>query len=80
MISSSMDQPIIGNLEGEYFFDRSARILHWKVAVVDGNNPSGSLEFTSSANNANDFFPIHITFQSAKSLCGVSVQTFILTF
>lgn len=68
-----MDQPVIGSISGEYYFDRSSRCLQWSVPVVDVDHPSGSLEFTVAASDANDLFPIHLSFVTNKSLCGVTV-------
>lgn len=63
---------MIGDLDGEYKHDSRRNVLEWCLPVIDGNNKTGSLEF-SVAGQPNDFFPINVSFVSKRNYCDIQV-------
>jgi hypothetical protein len=53
--------------------------LEWKIPVVDTGNRNGALEFNVHGRDANDFFPVVVSFVSPKSFAGVEVCSARLT-
>ncbi|KAH8097459.1 hypothetical protein JL720_350 [Aureococcus anophagefferens] len=59
--------PEIVSVDGSHTHDAKEEVLDWKLDMVDGSNKQGTLEFNINARDADDFFPIAVTFRS-KSL------------
>lgn len=48
--------------------------LEWSIPAIDADETSGSLEFTCAADDADEFFPIHVTYEQQVSICGLDVS------
>ena len=57
------------------------RCVNWTIPVIDGNNSTGSMEFTSNANggaDVNAYFPVRATFTSTQAtISGLAVESVI---
>lgn len=47
--------------------------LEWSIPSITADNPSGSLEFTCAADDAEEFFPITVNYELEAPLCGLDV-------
>ncbi|KAL7054868.1 hypothetical protein AAHC03_024500 [Spirometra sp. Aus1] len=68
--------PLVGSCDGDYEVDLRHSQLLWTRPLVDGDNATGSLEFTVKAERgakADLFFPINVDFSSKASFCGIQV-------
>ncbi|XP_023648204.1 coatomer subunit delta [Paramormyrops kingsleyae] len=72
-VPSGVGAPVIGDLDGEYRHDSRRNMLEWCLPVVDGNNKTGSLEF-SVAGRPSDFFPVTVSFVSKRTFCDIQVM------
>ncbi|VDP91647.1 unnamed protein product, partial [Echinostoma caproni] len=75
-LPSSSKPPVVGNCDGEYELVARKTQLEWRLPVIDTDNPSGSIEFTISADRgskADDFFPLKLSLSADKSFCGIRV-------
>ena len=74
-----MKAPVIGEIVGDYEYNRPNRVLEWRVPTIDEANPEGSLEFSvSDVSNADGFFPVRTYFKSEKTLAQVDASLSIL--
>lgn len=51
--------------------------LEWTISSLggsDGGESSGSLEFSCAADEADEFFPINVTYQTTETVCGLEVS------
>ena len=64
--------PNISECEGDYTHDTRKQQLLWQHTIIDGNNKTGSMEF-SCGGNPDDFFPVSVSFTSSKSYSGIQV-------
>ncbi|KAL5479170.1 hypothetical protein EMCRGX_G022660 [Ephydatia muelleri] len=71
-IPAGVGSPVIGELDGEHFYDPKKHTLEWRLPVIDASNRTGSMEFTV-AGLPSDFFPINVSFTSAKPYCSIEV-------
>ena len=71
--SSGVGAPRVGECDGDYYHDSRKNVLEWRLAVIDGNNKTGSLEF-SIPGVPDDFFPVTVNFVSRKSYCNIVVS------
>ncbi|TPX72001.1 hypothetical protein CcCBS67573_g05988 [Chytriomyces confervae] len=66
--------PVIQSADGHsYQVNRAARTIEWQLPLIDTRNKSGVLEFTVQDEDVNGFFPIRVSFTSARPYCSVSV-------
>lgn len=72
-IPSGVGAPVVGEVSGEYHYDTRKSMLDWSIPVIDGENDSGSIEF-SIAGQPDDFFPINASFSSSKTLCDITIK------
>jgi len=67
--------PVVSSVDGDYRYNKSQGVLEWQVGIIEPSNRSGSLEFSCSGDDVNQFFPVRVSFSSnGSSLCGVSVS------
>ncbi|KAL5020560.1 hypothetical protein ScPMuIL_003452 [Solemya velum] len=71
-LPSGVGAPVVGDYDGEYHYDNRKNFLQWTLPVIDQTNPSGSMEF-SIAGQAEDFYPVTVSFLSRKSYCDIEV-------
>lgn len=69
--------PNVSECEGEYQYEPRKNQLTWELPVVDSSNKSGALEF-SCQGQAEDFFPINVTFYSKRPYADLSVGDVVL--
>lgn len=72
-VPSGVGAPNIGDINGDYHYDSKKSVLEWQLAAIDASNPNGSLEFTIPG-HPDDFFPIHVSFYSTKTVCDVQIN------
>ncbi|MCP6313324.1 hypothetical protein NL444_28030, partial [Klebsiella pneumoniae] len=58
---------------GEYKFDHQKKMLHWRIPVINSDNPEGALEFSVPEMDGDEFFPINVTFESNETLSGIAI-------
>ena len=63
---------MVSECDGDYTYERRGSLL-WQLPVIDGANRSGSMEF-SCGGNADDFFPVRVTFYSKKPYSEIKVS------
>eukprot|EP00123_Amoebidium_parasiticum_P016263 comp23360_c2_seq1/m.38594 comp23360_c2_seq1/g.38594 ORF comp23360_c2_seq1/g.38594 comp23360_c2_seq1/m.38594 type:complete len:526 (-) comp23360_c2_seq1:561-2138(-) len=68
-------QPKVGNCDGEFFFNTRDRRLEWTVPLIDGNSPTGSMEFSAQVQDPNVFFPVHVDFVSSSSFSDIQITS-----
>lgn len=67
--------PVVGEMVGQYMVEKRSQQLLWRLDRIDAENSAGSMEFTLPAElDAERFFPIQVTFQSANTYCGFGVE------
>lgn len=64
--------PNVSECEGEYTHDTRRGALLWQHTLIDGQNKTGSMEF-SAVGCPDDFFPVTMSFTSSKTYSGISV-------
>jgi hypothetical protein len=64
--------PVIKDCDGDYKHERVRNTLEWKLAVVDKNNKSGTLEFSTSSGHPDNFFPVRVSFRSNSQFCEIT--------
>lgn len=57
--------PNVASADGSFFHDKRRSVLDWTVPLVDKDNTEGSLEFRINSSDANDFFPVLVSFTSS---------------
>merc|ERR1712060_24510 len=59
---------------GEAGYSKRDGALIWTIPIIDSSNASATVEFTAnSANGADAFFPIQVSFTSPKCMCDLDV-------
>lgn len=66
--------PVIAECEGSYEYIKSKSQLLWSLAVIDGSNNCGTLEFNTPNGRTDHFFPINLRFWSADLFCDIRVS------
>lgn len=67
-----MNAPVVAECDGDYTYEKRGALL-WQLPVIDSSNKTGSMEF-SCGGNADDFFPVHVSFYSKKTYSEIKVQ------
>ncbi|KAL7552845.1 hypothetical protein ACHAWF_016090 [Thalassiosira exigua] len=67
------DAPAIESIDGQYKHDPSTGMMCWHHDVVNGDNGSGSLEFSVAGSDVDAFFPVQIAFTSQSLACPIEV-------
>jgi len=65
--------PVIGEVTGSCDYDHKNKMLHWKVPLIDSDNPNGTLEFNVPSASTSSFFPVHVSFNSKQTFCAIQV-------
>lgn len=60
-------------MDGEWRYDSRRSALIWSIELIDNTNRSGSLEFVTSAADAEVFYPVEVTFTSNKNFCDINI-------
>jgi len=71
-IPHGVNPPVVAECEGDYTFDKRSGSLQWQLPVIDASNKTGSMEFACGG-NADDFFPVRVSFYSKKSYSEIQV-------
>ena len=74
--SHGSGSPVVAECDGEYTFEKRCNELLWQLPLIDANNKTGSMEFSSSG-TPDDFFPVQVAFFSKKSYSGLEVWSII---
>ena len=69
-----MNAPVVAECDGDYTYEKRGALL-WQLPVIDASNKTGSMEF-SCGGNADDFFPVHVSFYSKKSYSEIRVRLY----
>jgi len=67
------DPPAVNSCDGEFRFDARNGVMEWNIELIDDSNRSGSMEFVIPVANTEAFFPIDVSFSSAKTFCDIDV-------
>ncbi|KAJ1980340.1 coatomer subunit delta [Dimargaris verticillata] len=67
--------PNIRHVDGEYTLNSRQGTLDWELAVIDGSNSSGTLEFTIPGENVDAVFPVTVAFVAKTPFCDLDVAT-----
>ena len=60
--------------EGDARYSAKREAVEWRVELVDGSNPQGSLEFEATDADADAFFPIQVFFScTGGTIAGVKI-------
>lgn len=70
-IPHGVNAPVVAECDGDYTYEKRGALL-WQLPVIDSSNKSGSMEF-SCGGNADDFFPVHVSFYSKKSYSEIKI-------
>ncbi|TRY72377.1 hypothetical protein TCAL_04742 [Tigriopus californicus] len=70
-IPHGVNAPVVAECDGAYTYEKRGALL-WQLPVIDSSNKTGSMEF-SCGGNADDFFPIHVSFYSKKTYSEIKV-------
>ena len=62
-------------VDGEWRYDSRRGALIWTIELIDDTNRSGSMEFVTSAADAEAFYPVEVAFTSNKTFCDVAVAS-----
>lgn len=73
------DPPAIESIDGQYKHDPHTGMMCWHHDVIDGNNSSGSLEFSIAGDDVDVFFPVQIAFTSQSLLCPMEITSVVNT-
>lgn len=65
------------SIDGIHRYNSKDRCIEWIMDVIDGNNPSGTMEFNVAQGDEDDLFPINIHFVSPTTMCGADVSEII---
>jgi len=69
--------PNVSECEGEYEYEPRKNQLTWQLPLVDASNKSGAMEF-SCQGQAEDFFPINVSFYSKRPYADLTVSDVVL--
>ena len=61
-------------MDGDYQYDARKGVLMWTIDLIDSSNQSGTMEFVVPKAQADDFFPVDVTFSANRTLCKVCGQ------
>ena len=61
-------------VDGDYQYDARKGVLMWTIDLIDSSNQSGTMEFVVPKAQADDFFPVDVTFSANRTLCKVCGQ------
>ncbi|KXZ43255.1 hypothetical protein GPECTOR_96g721 [Gonium pectorale] len=67
--------PTVNQVDGEWRYDSRRSALIWSIELIDDTNRSGSLEFVTSAADAESFYPVEVSFSSNKTFCDIAITT-----
>ena len=67
-----MNAPVVAECDGDYTYEKRSGSLMWQLPVIDASNKTGAMEF-SCGGNADDFFPVRVSFYSKKSYSEIKV-------
>jgi len=67
------DPPAVEEIDGQYKHDPSSGMMCWHHDVIDGNNSTGSLEFSIAGSDVDAFFPVQIMFKSQTFMCPIDI-------
>ena len=73
----STDPPAIEAIDGQYKHDPNTGMMCWHHDVIDGNNSSGSLEFSIAGGDVDVFFPVQIAFTSQSLMCPMEITSLV---
>jgi len=75
----SKGTPNAATEEGSYFYDTRNNHLEWRIPIISGDNPNGSLEIQLQQWDDNGdtswMFPINVNFSSSSLICPITVQS-----
>ncbi|GLC34550.1 hypothetical protein PLESTB_001249200 [Pleodorina starrii] len=72
-LPASGHAPTVNQVDGEWRYDSRRSALIWAIELIDDTNRSGSLEFVTSAADAEAFYPVEVTFSSNKTFCDIHI-------
>ncbi|GFR40171.1 hypothetical protein Agub_g728 [Astrephomene gubernaculifera] len=73
-VPASGHAPTVNQVDGEWRYDSRRCALIWSIELIDDTNRSGSLEFVTSAADAEAFYPVEVSFTSNKTFCDINIM------
>lgn len=70
--------PVVAECDGHFTHEPRKNHLVWSLPLIDESNKTGSLEFSAPQSIPNDFFPLHVTFNSKCSYAKIKVIDVLL--
>ncbi|PNH03435.1 Coatomer subunit delta-2 [Tetrabaena socialis] len=67
--------PAVNQVDGEWRYDSRRSALIWSIELIDKTNRSGSLEFVTTAADAEAFYPVEVSFTSNKTFCDIAITS-----
>ncbi|GLI64081.1 hypothetical protein VaNZ11_007250 [Volvox africanus] len=72
-LPASGHAPTVNQVDGEWRYDSRRSALIWTIELIDDTNRNGSLEFVTSAADAEAFYPVEVTFSSNRTFCDINI-------
>lgn len=72
--ASTSTQPTVSQCDGDFVYKARSQNVEWCLPLIDQSNPQGSLEFSTGAVDANNFFPINVSFSSKHTYAPIQVS------
>ena len=66
--------PEMVDVDGIHRYNTKTRCIEWIMDVIDGKNPSGTMEFNVAQSDEDELFPINVKFVSPTTMCGADVS------
>ena len=79
LLLGTSDPPVINSIDGIYKHNPKTGVLCWHMDMVNGNNPTVSLEFVVPGADTSLFFPIRIWFTSQTLFCLIEIINILFT-
>ncbi|CAD7699381.1 unnamed protein product [Ostreobium quekettii] len=68
-------QPAVNQCDGDWQWVSRKNVLMWNIDLIDASNRNGALEFVVQSPDADDIFPVDVTFTAASTLCDISIES-----
>ena len=69
---------MVSAVDGDYRFNKAQGALEWQLPVIDSGSKTGSLEFSCGGDDAGQFFPVNVSFNTSTSLCDIEISEITL--
>ncbi|GMH39503.1 hypothetical protein BSKO_07401 [Bryopsis sp. KO-2023] len=67
--------PSVNEVDGDWHYNSRRNTLEWTIDLIDSTNRTGSLEFVVPQADADDFFPVDISFGCSGLMCDIAIDS-----